>query len=857
MLSYISILFLWLAFASTASAQRVDVKIYGAEDTELELEFRWLGEKVAVPLKQIEDAYSGAAQGDDIRFLPIRLWVTSDKRPVSTLVFDGVVPVYLDDQVVYIHLGTGQTEARLQSGPGIQSQRQWVESSQTGLFALGFMVVFAVVLWVSRSPRGPPIEIRWPFWLSPLVFLIISMLLTWPAIGSGTEYFVGRHHDAPGTIWFLWSSVNWEGFWDPNTAWPVGGSYERLDSYLLYFLAQLGSWVNPAALHGWLLVFGMALSAWSMEYFARVAGAVAPWSIFAGVCFIGGGVAATVALEGHVYHLLNPWMPLFAAFWWQACKSSGTRRQALFSGFFFVLCLLTSAYIGLSCAIIALVFWLGHRGWKIKHTLYALIPVVPIVLIYSLSFFGASGNSLEGDPMAVAVSSATLENMLGASSDIDRASHSLSVGLLPLCLGLSFLLPSISSSRSGYRVLIALVIVGLICSMGTHFFLNSSAGILPLPLLLLRKLPGLDMLDFPLRLSWCVFLALGVMGALAASRLAEKGNRRLHWLWVVLFLEPLLLTRLPFRQQSQSNEVPSVLMTVEGPILSLYPESLEFGYEYDPELYFTAMSCLFQAQHHQPIADDCISVDVSSQPRAVLGRWVHNRLMAGQSHVVHSALGELGFVGLVFHPDLYSDGDSIRLQSALSLIYKTPEESKDGGLWTQLYRIQSEGKRPQNWESLAEIPIKQWGAQSEIATMDRLLVGLISEDSDVKYKLRVGQDGLDLGAVPFRDLQLGAGQAITDGRLYAEWTVPTSNELLLKVEGPDQSILWEGNFRPASNMEYLFIKLPDGPVPLVPTVISPPLNPMGGLFALIGWTGILGFGLFMFGANRKWKVDVE
>ncbi|MEC8379774.1 MAG: hypothetical protein VXZ96_05610 [Myxococcota bacterium] len=842
---------LFWSLISTAFAQRVDVHVYGAESSQLRLELRWLGEQVEVPLKTIGDAQVGAVDGELIRFLPIRLWVESERTPVPALVFDGIVPIYLSDQSVYIHLGKGQTEARLQSGPGTQSERQWRESLQTLVFALFFGLVFAVVWWVNKAPRGTPIQMRWPWWATPLTLFGLSVAWTWPSVLSGADFFVGRHHDAPGTVWFLGQAHHWTGGLDLSSAWPVGANYQRLDSFLLWPISHLSHFIHPASLHGLLLCFGVFISAWAAAHSAEQFGAKAPWNLLSGITFVGGGVAATVALEGHIYQLINPFMPLLLVYWWRACQPSGTVRQALIAGFYFILCVLTSAYIGISASLIVMVIWCASKGWQRQVTWAALLPVLPAMLVYVIQFFGASETSIEGDAMAVAVSSATLENLLGASDDIDRASHSLSVGLLPLGLALSCLLPRLTSRRSGWPILWMLVAVGLVASMGTHLFLNASGQVAPLPLLLLRQLPGFSLLDFPLRLSWAIFLGLGVMSALAMTQLAKRGNSRLWLLLCVALLEPILLTRLPSRQRLQSAKAPSAMMQVEGPILSIYPESLSFGYEYDPDLFFTSLSCLFQVSHQQPIADNCVSVDVSHQPRAVLGKWVHQRLMAGEGHAVRTALSQLGFSALAFHPDLYSEGDSIRLRAGLSTLHSEPSESKDAGLWTQVYPLDGGGNRPTNWTPLPSPVVSFWGAQTETASLKRLLVGLMPEYPEFDYQLTVQSDNKTLGTIPFRDLLQGAVQAISDGRLYAEWTVPVDSPLYLTVSDTHGTVYWQGQFKPASSADFLFIGLPEGPKPLVPTVISPPLNPMGGFFAVLGWLMIGGLGFGLVRANRR------
>ena len=283
------------------------------------------------------------------------------------------------------------------------------------------------------------------------------------------------------------------------------------------------------------------------------------------------------------------------------------------------------------------------------------------------------------------------------------------------------------------------------------------------------------------------------MGAMAMTKLAELGNSRIWVLGLVALLEPIVLTRLPSRQRLQSVEPPSAMMQIEGPILSLYPDHCRSATNMTPIYFFTALSCLFQVSHQQPIADNCVSVDVSQQPRAVLGRWVHQRLMAGEGHAVRSALSSLGFSALAFHPDLYSEGDSIRLQAGLEAVHSDPAESKDGGIWTQIFPLDGKGIRPEGWTPLPSPTVSIWGAQSRSVPLQRLLVGLMPEDGQKDYQLTVQADNKTLGIIPFRDLLQGRP---SDFRWSIVCGVDGSYRLslVLTVTDDQDTVYWEGDF---------------------------------------------------------------
>ncbi len=183
--------------------------------------------------------------------------------------------------------------------------------------------------------------------LTPLVFLLLAVIWTWPAILA--PGLVGRMPDAAGTAWFLWASPRLLlNLHDGLTGWPAGVTYGRPDSYLLLLVGPLLSWVGPARAHAWIAVFGLAASAWGAEAFARTLGARAPWSGLAGLAFAFTGLASSALLEGYVYHLVNPWLPLLALSWFRATRPKGTVGQGLAAALFFVLCLLTTAWMALA-----------------------------------------------------------------------------------------------------------------------------------------------------------------------------------------------------------------------------------------------------------------------------------------------------------------------------------------------------------------------------------------------------------------------------------------------------------------------------------------------------------------------------
>ena len=88
------------------------------------------------------------------------------------------------------------------------------------------------------------VEERWPTWATPLVFFVLAVLWSWPAVLG--QHIVGHHPDAPGTAWFLSSAARLGSglLHDPLTGWPVGATYGRPDSFQPIPIGWLGA-VRP------------------------------------------------------------------------------------------------------------------------------------------------------------------------------------------------------------------------------------------------------------------------------------------------------------------------------------------------------------------------------------------------------------------------------------------------------------------------------------------------------------------------------------------------------------------------------------------------------------------------------------
>ena len=134
-------------------------------------------------------------------------------------------------------------------------------------------------------------------------------------------------------------------------------------------MARIGSMLDPAMVHGWLAVLGVAATGWSAAAFARTVGASAPFHHLAGLLYVGSGLAAAALLEGHVYQVVNPWMPLMARSLWRCMDDEASWLDGLWAGVFFGLALFSSGYLGISAGLVAtlLCHSTDSGSWTIAH----------------------------------------------------------------------------------------------------------------------------------------------------------------------------------------------------------------------------------------------------------------------------------------------------------------------------------------------------------------------------------------------------------------------------------------------------------------------------------------------------------
>ena len=789
------------------SAWGFELNISGVQDIEIQASKHLFGKTAEIPLQKHGDLWVGEVETNKARYVPITIKGSADE-----VYFQGLVPTYRNDKQIWLDIDQDHNRARLlsQAGPATaveQAEQQWIY-----LRIIWFLIaLLAVGTLFYIQPTGPPLVIpKIPSWGYLCFWIFLSVLWNGPALWG--EGIPGVHHDAPGTFWFLSASGQWNALFDPHTEYPTGADYGQLDSYLLLVLARLGP---PTVIYKCLLLLGPALSGWAAQHFAQAVGAKQPWSVLAGLSYIFSGLAATAALEGHVYQLMQPWLPICCWMWWKANAPTGRPIHGLLTGLSFLLCLVTSAYIGVCAAMAVIIIWISNSGWRHRATWYALLVVLPGVLVFLSHLLGTETLVREKSSRALLIGSANPANMFGHTPELDRAGHSQTLGLLAIPFALAVI------GKVGNKTLWLVVLISFVLSLGPYFSINSADPLFPLPFLLLKQLPLLDSLSFPIRMGWPLLLCIGVLGSLALSQ--QKGSIRMVVLGLAL-VEAVISPMLFNRQNNYDLETPSVLQQSDGPILNLYPQLLPHTKGDDPELQFTAFACIGQKEHQQPIAENCMATAADTQPRRQIVNWVMPRIMSGEWQLVKKSLEDIGFGSIAFFPDLYTEGDRYRLQKVLKQMDPTPKESIDGGFYVQLYQLQKTTKKtplPQDTTT------RKWGTPTGVSAKS-LQIDFMPDERQRKerFSLVIGQ-------------QKYAFQKVDPGQqLRASVSAMFVGETFLQIVNEHDTEVWSGSFIPATKHER--ISIVENFVAAAPIQDSPGAFAPNGKIALFGWLFIGG-----------------
>lgn len=813
------------------------------------VEVRWLGETRTVILEPVEapaneQVWQGTLSGDPIRLLPVRLHSRSSPSGPSVDLYTSVEVLTYGDQTLHFAMAENRTMAAHRvSGAGTLST---VAARDAERLSLSYMWAAMMVVGLIVLHRRSNNERDWPALalgrFEPLVWLLLAMAWTWPAALAGGDQYVGRHFDAPGTIWFLDAASRfWTTLVDPHTAWPDGAQYLDADSFTMLGLGVLLQWADPVRWHGWLQILGVASSAWAASAFARTVGATAPWNLLAGLGFAFSGLAANALLEGHVYHLLNPWMPLFGLWWWKTTGEQSSVRSGLLAGGAFVLTMLTTGYLAIAASFLAVgLFAEGlfrRRASILPGALACLAVVLPCGVAYVMLHSASVDVASSITDLQLQLGSLRLENTAGPTPELDRAAHSLALFLPGLCFALTLYAWPMLIQRPRWTVLLFVAAAALVLALGPVWHLGDA--VLAAPLEWLWTHGRLRRLRFPIRLLWVTLLCGSVLAARVA---AHQFRSRPELSWFILgaaLIESFVVVGLPLRQQTHLASTPSAYSTSEGPVFELLPTY--FTPSSELQSWLVAYTCLHQVGHGRPIDTDCVHVPISEGPELERRRWVGARLLEGDAEAVVERLRSEQFTALVTQPDLYSAGDWARIQETLAAVDPSPEESRDGGAYVRIYQLTPGGMvaSPSTPPTPSTTMRFQLWSRSEISPQQQ-------------YFIRITEPSGAMAVNRLVDDSQRPGDRVADGVWSVEQPTPFAEESVLEVVqdyGDQMDVLWSGPLRPAADHDHrVFLEVPGQPVePVVfgEEVASPAIDSQNSSVArfasfLLGLLAVLG-----------------
>jgi len=503
-----------------------------------------------------------------------------------------------------------------------------------------------------------------------VVFALLAVAWTWPAV-LGT-HLLGHHPDAPGTAWFLGAAPRLlaGGLSDPLSGWPVGAHYGRPDSFLLLVVGTLGAPLGAARLLGWTTVVGVTLSAWAAEALARQVGAKRPWSLLAGLGFAFSGLASTAYLEGYPYHLLDPWVPLFVGAWLRATRPGARPRDAALAGLWFVLALLNTAWLGIACVPVGVVFlgasvWRGDRVW-LRSLATASLVAGPLVLAYVLLFRaggGAGAAALADAGFPTPDLGLTLRRFSPPGPSIDLHGYTQSATLPAVVLALTVVAGRLVDDRMPRKTLVAAGLGALLLAVSPVVLAPLAASAASGDNTVLSVVAS-SLLRFPDRLTRGTLVCFGAVAAVALTGLAKRHPRVAAGVLLSGLVDAFVVPRMPLRQQRMVAAVPSAYGAHDGPVLDLWPEDASPAPAWT--LWTTNLGCYYQTVHQRPITDLCVVSPGTESPRLVLQRWVLDRWLSGAADETVPVLQALGVGSVAVHTTVMAGADRKRVLAAVA-----------------------------------------------------------------------------------------------------------------------------------------------------------------------------------------------
>ena len=176
-----------------------------------------MGEKITKRM-QVSDVgvYSSTFRVPHGRLLPVELRLGDGK-----LYEDLVVLHHGDHRVSWMVKESGEIH---RSSSPVSSDSMAIQEALILAGGALWILIVGLVLASGRLEKGgrQPLTWRMPEAVWLILWLALSVAFTWPSALSSNTMIVGRHFDAPGTLWVIGSAARLIADVDPLTAWPLG-----------------------------------------------------------------------------------------------------------------------------------------------------------------------------------------------------------------------------------------------------------------------------------------------------------------------------------------------------------------------------------------------------------------------------------------------------------------------------------------------------------------------------------------------------------------------------------------------------------------------------------------------------------
>jgi len=546
----------------------------------------------------------------------------------------------------------------------------------------------------------------------------VSVAFSWPLVLAPTTTVVTRQLDAFGMVWLASQAHHLSlAFRSDAVAWPVGQDLGWCDSYLVLVLVRLfGLARHPVLALALTTLLGPVLSGWAAERVsAWLLGVRWPWTLVAGFGYGFSGVMVTTLLEGHLYALMNPWLPLLAWSWARALGDRGRGWHGLVAGAMWVFSLLTTAYAGVAGALLVLglaVFLLRPGRTRLTPLVCAACVAAPAGMAYAHAMLGVApvtaqdGLDHGAGAAHLEAGAATLASLTGWFPGIDEFFHSMGPAIGWTTLLLAAVAPlALRPGRLWLSLWItSLAALGLALGprIGPLFRSDLIWVWTPWSLIDTSKLGGFR---FPCRLMLLSSFGLAVVGAMVVDAIARVRPRIASLLLPALLVDLFVVQRVGARSGVVPLVPPTAYAAVpaEGAVLDLLPTSL--GEE--SAMYVRSLAQGYQVAHGRPVVlawgsdGQRMRAGFTRAPGLLLEQAFDALIFADvcppimsvtrpvEAWRVNAWLASLGIGAVVVRPTLWPSAERTRVLSQLVWSLGNPvANTLDAGEWVLVFRVQ-------------------------------------------------------------------------------------------------------------------------------------------------------------------------